>query len=211
MSKQSPWTTHEHRVMYDNPWIRVTESRVTHPSGDPGIYGVVDMKHIATGVVVLDGDHTWLVGQWRYPLGQYSWEIPQGGAPHGEDAQTAAQRELREETGLEAAQWSHLGTVHLSNSVTNERGELYLAQDIRRAGRPEPEASEDLQAKRVPFQQALSMVDKGEITDAMTVLGLLRVAAPLRGVETTPYLTQVSSESSFDVQGQGAGTAEPGP
>lgn len=179
MSETDPWTTHEKRVMYDNPWIRVTEHRVTHPRGTAGIYGVVGMKNVATGVVVLDGAHTWLVGQWRYPLGGYSWEIPEGGAPAGEAPLTAIQRELREETGLVAAEWRHLATMHLSNSVTDERGELYLARGVTRAGDPEPEDSEALQRRRVRFEEALAMADRGEITDAMSVAGLYRAARVL--------------------------------
>lgn len=179
MPDQDPWITHESRVMYDNPWIRVTENRVTHPSGDPGIYGVVDLKHVATGVVVWDEGFTWLVGQWRYPLGAYSWEIPEGGAALDEDPLRAAKRELREETGLEAAEWMPLASVHLSNSVTSERGELYLARGIRSVGAPQPEASEELQVKRIRFEEALAMVDRGEITDAMSVTGLYAAARRL--------------------------------
>lgn len=185
MSETSPWTTHESRVMYDNPWIRVTENRVTHPSGAPGIYGVVSTKNVATGVVVLDGEHTWLVGQWRYPLGAYSWELPEGGASGNEPPLEAIRRELREETGLEAAEWAHLASVHLSNSVTDERGELFLARGVVVAGEPDPEDSEALTVRRVRFGEALAMVDRGEITDAMSVIGLQRAARILAedGVE----------------------------
>lgn len=175
---KNPWSTRESRVVYDNPWIRVTENLVTQPAGGPGVYGVVHMKNVATGVVALDEeDHTWLVGQWRYTLDRYSWEIPEGGAAPGEDPLVAAQRELREETGLEAAIWTHIQTLHTSNSVTDETGHIYLARDLRVAGPPRPEDTEDLAVRRLPFSEAVAMVERGEITDAVSVAGILRVAA----------------------------------
>lgn len=171
---QNPWTTHSSDVHYDNPWIRVTEHQVTHPNGDPGIYGVVHMKNTATGVVAVDGDGcTWLVGQYRYPLNAYSWEIPEGGAPEGSSPLDGAKRELLEETGLEADSWTHLQTAHLSNSVTDEVAEIYLATGVRCVATPAPEASEELTLKRLPLREAVDMVGSGEITDAVSILGLL--------------------------------------
>jgi 8-oxo-dGTP pyrophosphatase MutT (NUDIX family) len=176
MTTENSWRTHESRVMYDNPWIRVTEHRVTQPAGTPGIYGVVSMKNVATGIVVLDEDgYTWLVGQWRYTLGAYSWEIPEGGAG-GEDPLTAAKRELLEETGLEAESWEPLMTLHTSNSVTDEVAKLFVARGIRQVAEPRPEDSEDICAWRLPLSEAVAMVERGEITDAVSVAGLLRVA-----------------------------------
>ncbi len=176
---KNPWITHEGRVMYDNPWIRVTQYQVTQPRGTPGIYGEVHMKHLATGVVVLDGDHTWLVGQWRYTLHAYSWEIPEGGAARGEDPLVAAKRELLEETGLEAAEWESLMTIHTSNSVTDEVGNIFLARQIKKVADPMPEPSEELQVKRILFSEALRMIDRGEITDAVSVAGLLQASRKL--------------------------------
>lgn len=173
---KNPWVTYESRVVYDNPWIQVTQHQVRQPSGTPGIYGEVHMKNVATGVVVMDGDYTWLVGQWRYTLNAYSWEIPEGGAPMGEAPLAAAQRELLEETGLVAEVWEHLLTVHTSNSVTDELGEIYVAREVRKVAEPSPEPSEDLQVKRLLFSEALAMVDRGEITDAISVAGLLKAA-----------------------------------
>ena len=172
---RNPWTTHESRETYDNPWIRVTEHRVTHPNGDPGMYGVVRMKNVATGIVPVDEEGcTWLVGQWRYPLNAYSWEIPEGGAPEGENPLRAAKRELLEETGLEAEEWTPLHTAHLSNSVTDEVAEIFLARGIRRVAEPRPEASEELQLRRLPLRDAVEMVYTREITDAVSIMGLLR-------------------------------------
>jgi 8-oxo-dGTP pyrophosphatase MutT (NUDIX family) len=173
----SPWQTHETRVVYDNPWIQVREDRVTQPAGGPGIYGVVHMKHVATGVVALEDDgRVWLVGQWRYTLNAYSWEIPEGGAAPGEEPLTAIQRELREETGLEAQHWKLLQIAHTSNCVTDEVAYIYLARGLRRICDPDPEPTEQLRLQTLPLEEALDRVARGEIRDAVSVIGLLRAA-----------------------------------
>ena len=174
-SPENPWTTYQSEIHYDNPWIRVTEHQVTHPNGDPGIYGVVHLKNVATGIVPLDAEgFTWLVGQYRYPLNAYSWEIPEGGAPEGTDPLQGAKRELLEETGLQAEEWTHLQTTHLSNSVTDEVAEIFLARKLIRVSDPKPEASEELTLKRLPLKDAVEMVHRGEITDAVSIIGLLQ-------------------------------------
>lgn len=121
------WLTVSSKRVYDNPWITVREDQVIRPDGEPGIYGVVHYKNIAVGVLAVEEDHVYLVGQYRYPLQRYSWEIPEGGCPEGEEPQRAAQRELREETGLEAARWRMLGEAHLSNSAADEYAVWFLA------------------------------------------------------------------------------------
>ncbi|MDF3128688.1 NUDIX hydrolase [Kiritimatiellaeota bacterium B1221] len=174
MRDVDPWKTHSSEVTYDNPWIQVTEHQVTHPDGSPGIYGVVHMKNIATGVVPVDEEgFTWLVGQWRYCLNAYSWEIPEGGALD-EDPLAGAKRELLEEAGLSADQWELLQTIHTSNSVTDEVAHIYLATGIRKEAEPTPEPSEQLTLKRLPLAEAVEMVMTGRITDAISVAGLLR-------------------------------------
>jgi 8-oxo-dGTP pyrophosphatase MutT (NUDIX family) len=163
-------------VAYENAWIEVRHDEVTRPDGKPGIYGVVHYKNRAIGVVARDKEgRVVLVGQHRYPLDVYSWEIPEGGGPLAEDPLSAAQRELREETGLSAARWSVLGTAHLSNSVSDEEAICYLAEDLSQ-GEAEPDGTEDLALRWVDFGEALRMVDTGEITDALSVLALLRLA-----------------------------------
>ncbi len=176
----NPWRTLESRIVYDNPWIRVREDDVIRPDGQPGIYGVVHYKNAAIGVLPIDDEgHTWLVGQYRYTLNAYSWEIPEGGGAEGEDSLEAAKRELREETGLEARVWRTLGVTHLSNSVSDERGIIFLATDLIQ-GEAEPEGTEKLELRRVKFDEALRMVLEGEITDSMSVVAILRHALEVK-------------------------------
>jgi 8-oxo-dGTP pyrophosphatase MutT (NUDIX family) len=172
----NPWTRLSRRTLYDNPWIVVYEDQVRRPDGLPGIYGVVHFHNLAVGVVALDeADRVLLVGQYRYTLDLYSWEIPEGGAPAGEEPLAAIQRELLEETGFSARRWQEILRAHLSNSVTDEEAICYLAQDLE-PGTPRPEGTEQLQLRWVPFETALNMIARGEITDALSIAGLQRVA-----------------------------------
>ncbi|MBV9122793.1 MAG: NUDIX hydrolase [Planctomycetes bacterium] len=173
---RNPWTRLSRRLAYQNPWIMVYEDQVLRPDGQPGIYGVVHFRNRAVAIVALDDqDRVLLVGQYRYPLDQYSWEIPEGGASHEEEPLAAAQRELQEETGFSAGRWQVLLRAHLSNSVSDEEAFCYLAQDLRQ-GTARPEGTEQLQVRWVPFGEALAMTADGRITDALTVLSLQRLA-----------------------------------
>lgn len=186
-----PWIRLSSRPIYDNPWIKVREDQVLHPDGKPGIYGVVHFKHRAVAVVPVDAQgRVILVGQWRYPLDTHSWEIPEGGCPEGEDPLAAARRELKEETGCEAARWDYLGPVALSNSATDETGHIYLARDLTE-GEPEPEGTEQLTVKTVAWEEAWRMAMEGEITDILTVAALARARHALdreRGRPVRPAL-----------------------
>jgi 8-oxo-dGTP pyrophosphatase MutT (NUDIX family) len=179
MSVRNPWQRRGSKLIYSNPWITVREDDVITPSGAPGIYGVIETR-IATGVVALSEDnHIYLVGQYRYPVDEYSWEIPEGGSEIDEDPMETAKRELREETGLEAERWEQLGgEIHLSNCFSAERGFIYVARGLRQ-GQAEPDHTEELQVKKVPFAECLAMVDRGEIKDSLTVIGVLRMARVL--------------------------------
>lgn len=174
--EKNPWETISEGVAYDNAWIQVRHSEVINPKGGQGIYGVVHFKNKAIGIVPVDEEgYTYLVGQWRYALGAYHWEIPEGGCPLGEDSLEAAKRELAEETGLVAAEWTFLLDFHLSNSVTDEYGEAFLAKKLHQ-GLSSPEETEEIQIKRLPLEQAIEMVMNGEITDALSIMALQRVA-----------------------------------
>lgn len=177
MNPENPWKTHATRVVYENPWISVSESDITHPSGKPGIYGVVHFKNRAIGIVPIDEeDHTWLVGQFRYALDRYEWEIPEGGCPADEAPVDAARRELREETGLIAAEMRLLlDGVTLSNSVTDEHATVFVATGLTRT-EAAPEDSEELALRRLPLAEAVEMVKRGEITDSVSVMALLYLA-----------------------------------
>ena len=172
---ENPWQTLSSELKYDNRWIRVTEHQVVNPNGGRGIYGTVHFKNLAIGVVPLDDEgNTWLVGQYRYPLRRYSWEIPEGGGDLDLDPLESARRELREETGIEAGSWQKLIEMHLSNSVTDEHAIVYLARDLR-FGAAEPEETEALALRRLPFEEVYRMVLTGVITDAISVCAILRL------------------------------------
>ena len=170
----NPWQTLSTEVKYDNPWISVREDQVLNPGGGQGIYGVVSMKNKALGIVPIDADgNTWLVGQYRYPLNEYSWEIPMGGGLIEHDILESAQRELKEETGLTAALWTRIARLHTSNSVTDEEGFVFLAEELTQ-GDLEPEETEDLRLWKLPLAEAIRMVMDDRITDGITVAGLLK-------------------------------------
>ena len=170
----NPWQTRASREIYENPWIRVREDQVIRPDGEPGIYGVVSMKNFAVGVVPLHDDGTvTLVGQFRYTMNEYSWEIPEGGCPFDESLLDCARRELLEETGLRAAKIEALGgEIHLSNSVSDERAYLFLATGLTQ-GEAAPEGTELLALRRIPWKVAVEMALRGEIRDGLSVLALL--------------------------------------
>lgn len=172
----NPWTTLSSKPVYENPWIRVREDQVLNPSGNRGIYGVVSMHNWALGIIPLDKEgNTWLVGQYRYTLNEWFWEIPMGGGPKEQDILESAKRELKEETGYTAARWTNLMRIHTSNSVTDEEGYVYLAEELT-PGEVEPEETEQLVVKKLPLKEAIAWVMEGKITDSISVAGLLKVA-----------------------------------
>jgi len=168
-----PWTILSSEVAYENPWIKVRHDTVTTPAGKEGIYGVVETRP-AIGIVALTGDlFVYLVGQHRYPLREYSWEIPEGAGHRDEDLLTAARRELREETGLSAERWIPLGSMATSNCISDEVAHFFLAEDLTE-GEVEPDETEELEVRVVPFLDAFEMVRRGAISDAMSIVALYR-------------------------------------
>lgn len=172
----NPWTVLSSRDIYDNPWIHVREDQVLNPKGGKGIYGVVSFKNKAIGIIPIDKDlNTWLIGQYRYPLEEYSWEIPMGGGLIAIDKLESAKRELKEETGFTAAKWTLISRIHTSNSVTDEEGWIFLAEELSE-GETEFEDTEVLKIWKLPFKEALDMVMRDEITDSLSIAGILKAA-----------------------------------
>jgi 8-oxo-dGTP pyrophosphatase MutT (NUDIX family) len=175
VADENPWRTLSSATKYENDWIRVTEHQVLAPSGKPGIYGTVHFKHLAIGVLPVDTEgNLWLVGQHRFPLGRYSWEIIAGGGEPDLDPLESARRELKEEAGIEAANWRRILDLDLSNSVTDQHGFVYLATGLS-FGQPEPDDTEALTLRRVPLDEAVAMALDGRITQALSVAAILRL------------------------------------
>lgn len=173
---ENPWKQLSSRKVYDNPWIEVYEDKVINPRGGENMYGKVIFKNIAIGIIPIDAElNTWIVGQYRYTLNEYSWEIPMGGGDKNVDALESAKRELKEETGLSARKWENIMRIHTSNSVTDEEGFIFLAQELEE-GETAFDETEDLAVKKITLKEAVHMVMGGNITDAISVAGLLKVA-----------------------------------
>lgn len=171
---ENPWTTLKSEKVYDSPWIGLTKHDVLNPSGNPGTYSVVHFKNIALGILPLDKDYnTWIVGQYRYPINQYSWEIPEGGGKRDIAPLESAKRELLEETGITAQKWTKIQEMYLSNSASDEFCILYIAQDLS-FGEAQPEDNEQLELKKIHFNELYAMVERGEITDSLTVTIVLK-------------------------------------
>lgn len=175
MSGENPFRVLSSREVYDNPWIRVVDHQIVKPRGGEGVYGVVHFKNRAVGVVPYQDGKVWLVGQYRFPLQQYTWELPEGGAPFDEPLEACALRELREETGLIAGRLSRLFSMHVSNSVTDEVAYVFLATELT-LGDAEPEDTEELRVKSLPLAEVMAQIERGEITDSITVAAIFRIA-----------------------------------
>ena len=174
--EQNPWKTLSEKLVYENPWIRLDEYQVINPSGNPGIYGKVSFKGLAVGIIPIDEEgYTWLVGQYRYTLNEYSWEIPMGAVSTSETYEAGALRELKEETGLTAQKLEFLCKIHTSNSVTDEVGMVFIATGLSE-GATQFDETEDIKVKKLPFKEVLEWVMDGRITDSLSVGGILKYA-----------------------------------
>jgi len=181
LTTENNWKTLSSKTVYENAWLELSHREVITPGGSNGIYGLVKFKNQAIGILPIDKDNNiYLVGQFRYAIDEYTWEIPEGGGALEADPLDAAKRELKEETGLVAETWTKLGRIHTSNSATNEEGFLFIAEDLNQL-EAEPEDTEELQVKKVPLSQAVEMVMRSEITDSLSVCAIL-MAARLKGI-----------------------------
>jgi len=176
----NPWTTLKSEWVYETPWIRVQRHEVLNPAGNPGVYSTVHFRNKAIGILPLDDDfNTWLVGQYRYPLGSYSWEIPEGGGALDVPLEISARRELQEETGISAVEFIPLLRMHLSNSVSDEEAIVFIAKGLS-FGEPAPEETEVLQVRKLHLLEAYEMVLREEITDSITVAALMKAYIMLK-------------------------------
>lgn len=171
----SPWRTRAAREVYRNPWLAVTEYQVIRPDGQVGIYSVVDPGANAT-IVPLDAEgRVCLAGQFVYPAREYLWSLPSGRVDEGEEPLAAAHRELREETGLSADAWAELGHYYLTPGISSQVSHIYLARGLH-AGTAQPEGTEQIALRWLPLADALSACLRGEIRDAVSVLGIWRAS-----------------------------------
>lgn len=171
----NPWKQKSSRQVYKNAWIRVREDKVIRPDGKQGIYGVVEIAPAVVVVPIRDDGKVLLLGQWRYVLGRYSWEPPNGGTKPGEAPRIAARRELREEGGLLARRLVPLGTTDQSNGVTTDVGHLYLGLSLKQVS-AQPDQEEQFQFCWVPLKVAIEMAVSGKITEGLSVAALLRAS-----------------------------------
>ncbi|MGZ8153431.1 MAG: NUDIX domain-containing protein [Methylovulum sp.] len=188
MTTRGPWKILNEKQVHETPWIRIDHHDVITPTGTSGIYTTVDFKNWAIGVIPIDDEgYTYIVGQYRFPLQEYSWEIPEGGGSKDETVLASAQRELLEETGISAADWQLIYEFHTSNSITNERAFIFLATGLS-FGEADPEETEELVVKKIPFTELVDMVYRNEVKDSLTVIGVLMAEKKLisEGVKAKP-------------------------
>jgi 8-oxo-dGTP pyrophosphatase MutT (NUDIX family) len=177
---ENPWKINSSKDLYENPWISLTEYKVEDPSGNPGLYTTIKFRNRAVGILPLDKNlNTWIVGQYRFPLNKYSWEIPEGGVLDSEELEKGALRELSEETGINASKLRLISEFNTSNSVTSEEAYIYLAEDLEE-GDAHPDPDEQLVVKKIPFSELYQMVLNGEISDSLTIIAVYKVEYLIR-------------------------------
>lgn len=172
--ENNPWKVIHTEKKLETPWVTVKLHQVINPAGNPGIYGVTEFKNLAIGILPIDEKgNTYIVGQYRFPLNSYTWEIPEGGGPINQDPLESAKRELKEETGIEAQDWQLIQSLQLSNSATDEIAYVFLARELS-YGESDPEENEKLTIRKIPFEELYQRVRSAEITDSLTVAAVLK-------------------------------------
>lgn len=172
---KNPFKKLNEKVVYDNNWITVKHAEIITPKNTPGIYGTVHFKNYAIGIIPIDTEgYTYLVGQYRYALNSYSWEIPEGGGPLHENIVLSAQRELQEEVGFLAKKWTKIAELNTSNSITDELGIIFVAQELQKTN-TQHEDTEELQIKKIHISEAIDWAINGKIKDAIALIGLLKL------------------------------------
>lgn len=184
MQTRGPWQILDEKMIHETPWIRIDHHDVLTPAGTPGIYTTVDFKNWAIGIIPIDDEgYTYIVGQYRFPLQEYSWEIPEGGGGKEATLLASAQRELREETGISAEHWEMIYEFNTSNSITNERAFVFLATGLS-FGEAHPEENEELETRKIHFSELVDMVYRNEVKDSLTIIGVLMAAKKLMGQDS---------------------------
>lgn len=170
--EESPWKTISSKKIYENKWMGLKEDKVIMPNGKEGIYAYISSKNGAAAVILNEKNEIYLVGQYRYAVDEYSWEIISGAVEKGEDYLTTVKREIEEEAGVTAKKFDLLhGDLQLSNSYTSDRGAIFLARDIEQ-NESHPESTEKLQIKKVPLDEAIRLICEGKIKDDYTITGI---------------------------------------
>lgn len=182
------WRDAGSSVMFENPWMRLTRHEATAPTGLQADYVVMRPQNMSVGVLPIHEDGTiTLVGQQRFALMNWSWEMPEGGAPFNEDPLEGAKRELAEEAGLEAVVWHPALKVEMTNSITDERAMAWLAWGLTPVPIA-PDPTEIIRVARVPFGDLLRNVGNGAVRDMFTVATVLRAYHMAREGELPPEL-----------------------
>ncbi len=208
-SRTNPWRRHGSESIVENPWFRLRKDAVEHRRSGKGEYWVIEARP-ALGVLAVDSEQRLvMVGQYRYPLKQWSWELPEGGGAEGESILQTAMRELKEETGLQARRWRYLGRIHTSNCFTNEEGSFFLAEELEE-GEAQPDPTEELVLERWTLEEALARLRAGEITDAMTVAGLYFYLDYLEGLRPGKPVPEDEVRQTWQALAAGRDQGAPG-
>lgn len=171
---KNPWKKLSTKIVYKNPWIKVIEDKVIKPDGSRGIYAYVETRGPSVCVVAIDDNNeVYLIGQYRYTSGEFSWEVPNGNSD-GEDVLSAAKRELTEETGLVAKRWENVGYFWVMNGVVREKCHVFIARDLTQTDKEEKREEGIVSVKKIPLGELLRQVKAGEITDDQSIVALAK-------------------------------------